>query len=92
MNSSLTAERRDELIEGIAEHLRAWNLDGFFILLLEMHAPLAFLGSQLLFAAQPFVGVVTGDRAARELALLVEEPGNVERLIARLEQRARGSA
>lgn len=73
-------------IERVAVQLIAWNLREPAIVFLTMHAPLAFLGSQFLVAAQPFVGVFTGDSFAREFAQLIEDPQNVERLIARLEQ------
>ncbi len=85
MEAWLTAARRDELIESIAGQVRARHLQWPAILLLEAYAPLAFLGSNLLLAAQPWVGWFTGDRLARELALLSAEPVNLERLIARLE-------
>ncbi len=86
MNAPLCPVRRDELIETVANRLCALNLSAPAILLLQMHLPLAFLGSQLLLAAEPFVALVTGDRLARELAFFCEEPENVERLIARLEK------
>ncbi len=87
MTASLDPDRRDELVETLAARLSTWNLSAPAILLLQTHAPLAFLGSQLLYAAQPFVSLVTGVRFARDLACFCEEPANVERLIARLEQR-----
>ncbi len=87
MSTPLTPVRRDELIETIARRLSGWNLSAPAIMLLQMHAPLAFLGGQLLFAAEPFLATITGDRLARDLACLVEEPENIERLIARLEKR-----
>jgi hypothetical protein len=86
MNDPLRPARRDELVEDVARRLRAWGLGAPAILLLQMHAPLSFLGSQLLFATQPFVGWLTGDRLIHDLAYLLEEPENVERLIARLEE------
>ena len=86
MSTPLTPARRDELIETIACRLSAWNLNAPAIFLLQLHAPLAFLGGQLLFAAEPLIATLTGFRLARDLALLVEEPENVERLVTRLEQ------
>ena len=85
MNALLCPVRRDELIETVAGRLRAWNLTTPAILFLQMNLPLAFLGSQMLLAAQPFVGLFAGDHLARDLAYLWEEPENIERLIARLE-------
>ncbi len=86
MKAPLCPARRDELIETIANRLLTWNVSAPAILFLEMHLPLSFLGGQLLFAAEPFVALVTGPRLARELAFFCEEPENVERLIARLEK------
>lgn len=78
--------RRDEIIESLAGQLLARNMTATAIFLLQLHAPLAFLGSQFLLAAQPFISVVTGDRLARDLAWFWQEPENIERLIARLER------
>lgn len=89
MSILLTAARRDELIDALAARVGAWRLQSPAILLLSMHLPLAFIGSQCLLAAQPFVSFFTDARSAGELALLFEEPANVERLLARLEASAR---
>jgi hypothetical protein len=86
MDAPMSPARRDELVDNLARRLRAWGLSAPAILLLEMHAPLAFLGSQLLFATQPFVAWLTGDRLIHDLAYLLEEPENIERLITRLEE------
>lgn len=85
MDAPLSPARRDELIELIAVRLRAWNLQAPAILFLQLHAPLSFVGSQLLLMAQPFVGLVAGERLTREMAFLFEESENIERLIERLE-------
>lgn len=78
--------RRGDWLERVAAQLIAWNLREPAIVFLTMHAPLAFLGSQFLIAAQPFIGMMTGDSFAREFAELIEDPQNVQLLIARLEQ------
>jgi hypothetical protein len=85
MNASLSPARRDELVAAIAGRVRAWNLDAPALLCLHVFAPLGFLGSQLLLFTQPFAGLVARERLARELAYLCEEPENIERLIAQLE-------
>jgi hypothetical protein len=82
----LPQARRQELIERASAQLRAWHLREPALVLLTMHLPLAFIGSQLLLIAQPFVGLVTGERTARDLVLFLEDPQNIERLAARLEQ------
>lgn len=81
----LAEAQRDELIERVAAQLCAWNVREPAIVFLAMHAPLAFLGSQILLAAQPFLGVFTGDKFAQDFAILVQDPETVERLVARLE-------
>ncbi len=86
--SNLDDTRRRELIERVAAQLCRWNLREPAIFFLAMHAPLAFLGSQLVIAAQPFVGMMTGDSFARDFALLLEDPQNIELLIAQLEHHA----
>jgi len=82
---NLSAARRQELIERVHAQLRAWNLREPAIVFLAMHAPLAFFGSQMLLAAQPFLGMFHGDRWVHDLALLLDDPQNVQELIARLE-------
>ena len=86
MNTSLDPARRDELIKTIAGRLRALNLDTTAILCLQLLEPFAFLSSQLLLAAQPFIGVAAGSRLAQDLALLAEKPENLRALIAQLER------
>lgn len=89
---ALSDARRAELIDRLSAQLDAWNLREPAIVFLTMHSPLAFLGSQFLFAAQPFLGVFIGDGAARELAELIQDPQNIELLVTRLEESARTSA
>jgi hypothetical protein len=78
--------RQQQLIDRISGQLVAWNLREPAVVFLSMHAPLAFLGSQFLIAAQPFLGVVTGDEFARDFALLLQDPESLDMLITRLEQ------
>ncbi len=55
------------------------------VLLLELHKPVAPIGSMMLLGAMPFVGPFVGFGAMERLALFVEDRGNVERLIRRIE-------
>jgi hypothetical protein len=88
---ALDATRREALTEMLAERIHRAGLSAPAIFFLEMHKPLAFLGGQMLFAAQPFLGRLTGDEPARELASFFEEPANVEKLIERLEKKCQSS-
>ena len=78
--------RRQEVIDRVCGRLIAWNLREPAVVFLSMHAPLAFLGSQFLIAAQPFLGVFTGDEFAQDFAVLLDDPASVELLVNRLEQ------
>ncbi|MCC7164085.1 MAG: hypothetical protein IT331_16425 [Anaerolineae bacterium] len=78
--------RRLEVIDRVCGQLVAWNLREPAVVFLSMHAPLAFLGSQFLIAAQPFLGVVTGDEFARDFAVLLQDPESLDLVITRLEQ------
>lgn len=86
--ANLSDARREELLERVNAQVRAWNLREPAIVFLSLHAPLAFLASQFLIAAQPFVGMMTGDAFARDVALLLEEPNSIQELIARLQEPA----
>jgi hypothetical protein len=39
-----------------------------------------------MLAAQPFLALVTGDAFARDIALLLQEPENIELLVTRLQE------
>lgn len=82
----LPSARQQELVDRVCGQLVTWNLREPAVVCLSMHAPLAFLGSQLLIAAQPFLGIVTGDEFARDFAVLLEDPESLDLLITRLEQ------
>ena len=55
------------------------------ILFLETYKPLAFLGAQLLWFAQPFLSLGFKETDLRDVTLLIEDRGGVEELIDRLE-------
>lgn len=81
----LSSARRQELMNRVCAQVRAWNLREPALVLLNMHAPLAWLGSQFLLFAEPFVGMATGPRTARDLVWLFQDPRNIEQLAAQLE-------
>ena len=83
---ALSDARRAELVERVSAQLCRWKLREPAIVFLAMHEPLAFLGSQLALAAEPFLGVFTGDAFARDFALLLQEPQTIALLVTRLEQ------
>ncbi len=80
----LDALGRQKLIEEIARRIEQFKVTAPAILFLESCKPLAFLGAQMLWAAQPFLNPWSS--RASELALLFEDPMGIEQLIERLEK------
>lgn len=81
----LDASRRQQLIDRFARRIAALGLTAPAVLFLEMHKPLAFLGAQLLFAAQPFLSIGLNDADLRDFAAIIEDRTGVEEVIDRLE-------
>ena len=82
---TLDALRRQQLIDRFAHRIARLGLTAPAILFLEMHKPLAFLGAQLLWAAQPFLSIGLDDADLRDFAAIIEDRAGVEELIDRLE-------
>jgi hypothetical protein len=82
---ALDASRRQQLIDRFARRIAELGLTAPAVLFLEMHKPLAFLGAQLLFAAQPFLSVGLNDADVRDFAAIIEDRTGVEQVIDRLE-------
>ena len=85
---SLEAHRREELIDQLALRTMRLGLATPAILLLETCKPLAFLGGQMMWAAQPFLNLWWKEKDLTELAQLLEDGEGVESLIERLESPA----
>ncbi len=82
---TLDTTRRKELIDRFAHRITKLGMAAPAILFLEMHKPLAFLGAQLLWAAQPFLSIGLNDADVRDFAAIIEDRAGVEELIDRLE-------
>jgi hypothetical protein len=83
----LDASRRQQLIERVAQQIAGRGMAAPAILFLEMHKPLAFLGAQLLWIAQPFLSIGLNNADLRDLITVIEDRAGVEELIERLEAR-----
>ena len=88
---TLDAQRREQLIDQLAQRATQLGLASPAILFLEMHKPLAFLGAQMLWATQPLLSGWGREADLRDLARLLEDRASVDALIARLES-ARASS
>lgn len=82
----LTADRRGQLTEELAQALHRRGLGTPAIALLEAHKPLSFVASQALLALSPLIAVVAGRFPIEDYAGLLEDSSNVDRVISRLEE------
>ena len=78
-------ERRDALIAELVEQVERRKLTTPAIMFLEANRPFSFIVSQLLFVAEPVVGLFFQNNRAREYALLLEDRQNVELLLQQFE-------
>ncbi len=83
---SVSPERQKELIEKLAAKIVEMRLTAPAIFLLESSKPLSFLGSQALVFLQPVVQAVFPFKEYQEIAVMLEERENVERLIVAIER------
>jgi len=83
--TALDAHRREQLLNDVAQRIEQLGMTAPAILFLETYKPLAFLGAQVLWFAQPFLSFGFNDTDLRDLTEIVEERAGVEELIIRLE-------
>jgi hypothetical protein len=89
---ALDAARRQQIIDRFANRIAGLGMTAPAVLFLEMNKPLAFLGAQLLFAAQPFLSITFNQADLRDFAEIIEDRTGVEELTARLESIRTGQA
>ncbi len=85
VSMALDARRRAQLLDDLTRRIEQMGMTAPAILFLETYKPLAFLGAQFLWFAQPFLNLGFNQADVRDLTLLVEDRAGVEELIARLE-------
>ena len=92
----LAPEERNGILDRIARALTARRLEVPAILALELHKPLAFLGSQALIVFTPLLAPAVGLENMQKATRLLDDRENIERLIVRIEalveERDRGEA
>jgi hypothetical protein len=81
----LDEQRRQQLVDRFARRIAGLGMTAPAILFLETYKPLAFLGAQLLWVAQPFLSLGFNTADLHDLALLMEDRSGVAELIDRLE-------
>jgi hypothetical protein len=82
---SVTPERQSELIQKLAAKIVEMKLAAPAIFLLESSKPLSFIGSQALVFLQPVVQAVFPFKEYQEIAVMLEDRENVEKLIVAIE-------
>ena len=78
--------KQEELIDRIAERIHNLGLSGLASILLEGIRPLAFVGGQVMWVAQPALGLLADRDRVAQVARLLERPDALDELRARLER------
>jgi len=78
--------RQAELVNQIAERIRVWGATGLVSALLDAARPIAFIGGQMLWVAQPALSVFMDGEQVAEYARLLERPEALDLLRTRLEE------
>lgn len=86
--AELTAERRDEMVEKAARAVVKRRLESPAVALLEMHKPLAMIGSNLVMFLTPLAAPFLTWKRCDELAFFMMDRDNIEKLAARIEELA----
>lgn len=84
----LSPDERDGILERAARRVTERRLEVPVILALEMHRPLAFLGSQGLVVFTPMLAPLFGLRNLQVLQHLLADRQNLDRLLERIEEMA----
>lgn len=72
--------QREQMVQIIAERIHQRGLGTAAQFALEVGQPFAWLGGQLLWLAQPALGVVGAGGWAEQWAILLEEPAALEQM------------
>ena len=86
--AELTAERRDAMVETAARAVVKRRLEIPAVAALEMHKPLAMVGSTLVMLLTPLAAPFVTWKSCDDLAFFLMDRGNLERLHRRIEELA----
>jgi hypothetical protein len=84
----LSAAEREALLDRLSEAVARRGLETPVLMALEVHRPMAFLASQGLIIAGPLLAPLLGLSRIQDLSRLLREPGAVDALIARIEEKS----
>lgn len=88
----LSPDDRDKLIDELARKIVGRGMETPAIMFLEMNKPLAFIASQSMLLASPFLAPIFGMEGVQKYSRLFSSPDNIELLIQRIEDRAEEKA
>ena len=86
MLTEITPERRDEIIEWLAKQVVKRGLSTPAVIFMEMSRPISFIGSQAVQFFSPFINVALNSQLSSEIALVMEDRKNIDRLLDRIEE------
>jgi hypothetical protein len=78
----------EEILDRIAAEVVRRGMVTPAVFFVELNRPLSFLAGQAAHVLFPFLAPLLGSGPARQLANLLEEPSNVDRLLDRIERLA----
>jgi hypothetical protein len=81
----LEPERRDFIINYMAEKIDKYAMGTPAIVFLEAARPLSFIGGSIMWGAAPFLNIFVNDQYTKEIALFLEDRKNIEALIQKIE-------
>ncbi len=82
---TLSAQRREDLIDHFAQRVVQMGMTAPAILFLETYKPISFLGAQLLLFSEPFLNWLIHPTDLRDFTVLIQDEAGTEALIERLE-------
>jgi hypothetical protein len=88
LDLDLSPEERDRIFDRVARLIVRWKLQVPAILNLELYKPLAFWGGHVLTVFTPLLAPAIGLRNMQTVCELLLKPGNIDRLIDRIEELA----
>ena len=84
--------RQEEILDRLAAKVIEWRMSVPAVLFLESVKPLNYIGSQILVFFSPIVNSVFTIRDYDEFVALMEERGNAERLLQKIEAKEADAA
>lgn len=86
-NQEVSEERKRQIMDIITDRIVRHGLVTPAIFFFQMGKPLAFIGSQTVFMASPFLGAIFDERMIEDFGHVMSDRENVETLLVMLEEK-----